>query len=262
MPTFEQYINNPAGKGASNTPNKGMYEQYYVAELDKILLKVNGKVNYNLYIDGQKYYIAFKIPHSQYKDFFYDVVVEFYTDDNAIKVLKDLKKYNVRFFSNDPSFTFTWAYAFNKQDLIIKKLKSKLSPLSLKQAPVVRNPSESTGYNRFLYYAYLLAKLYNLFDKAEYTLKSKPLSSLPSTIMSSDKKLEERKKKEEEYKKQPKSKKENEQIENRTKTPENISSDKLITKTPMTKKTKFTDRLNGGITKSKTTSRVKFTKKI
>ena len=172
--TFDEYINNPQGKGASNNPGRGMYEQYYTGELDKLLLKVNGKIEYVLYTHHDRFFIKFKIPHHTYQDFFYDVVVEFYTNNNALKVGRDLKKYDVRFYSNDPSFTFTWAYAFNKNGLLIKELRNKCSRLSLTQAPVVRNPSESAGYCKYIYYAYLLTKLYSLFEKSVFTSGGKP----------------------------------------------------------------------------------------
>ena len=80
--TFEEYINNPAGKGASNTPNKDMYRQYYTSQLDNLLLKENGKIKYNLYINGEKYYILFNIPHSKYQNLFYEVLVDMKTQNH------------------------------------------------------------------------------------------------------------------------------------------------------------------------------------
>ena len=229
--TFEEYIRNPAGKGASNTPNKGMYEQYYTGELDKLLLKVNGKIDYTLSAHGEKYYILFKIPHHTYDNFFYDVVIEFSANNNAIRVNPDLKGYDVKFFSNDPSFTFTWAFAFNKSSLLIKEFKSKASPLSLKMNPTVRNPSESTGYNKYIYYAFLLTKLYGLFEKSKYTLGGKPFSVLNNMVSSANAKFEERKKKEEEYKKLPKGKKDNIEKQHVVNTVDNTDTSKLVSKT-------------------------------
>ncbi|MBP5595713.1 MAG: hypothetical protein J6Y02_10050 [Pseudobutyrivibrio sp.] len=235
--TYEEYIRNPAGKGASNTPNRQMYEQYYVSELDKLLLKVNGRVDYNLYVNGSKFYVHFKMPHHTYEKFFYDVVIEFSTSDKALGAVRDLKKYDVKFFSNDPSFTFTWAYAFNMSDLLIPSLRQKCSKLSLKQAPVIRNPAESTGYNKYLYYAYLLMRLYNLFDKAEFDLKRKPYSAMLSAVVNADRKFEERKKADEAYKKLPKAAKDNLQHKETSKVI-NPNDPHMVKKTPMIGKSK------------------------
>ena len=226
--TFEEYINNPSGKGAANMPARYMYEQFYTEELDKLLLKINGKIEYNLFVDREKYYIRFKIPHHTYENFFYDVVIEFSTDDNALRVVRDLKKYNVKFFSNDPSFTFTWAYAFNKNGLLIPSLRSKCSRKSLSEAPVIRNPSETTGYCKYIYYAYLLTKLYNLFEKSEFTLKSKSISILGGTVVNADKKYEQRLTAQKEYSKLTKAKKENLEHDNARNTRSNTNPDYLI----------------------------------
>lgn len=235
--TFEEYIKNPAGKGASTAPNRQMVEQFYTQELDKLLLKVNGKIDYNLYINGSKYYVSFKIPHHTYDKFFYDVVIELSTSDKALGAVRDLKKYDVKFFSNDPSFTFTWAYVFNQNDMLIPALRQKCSPIALKQAPIVRNPSETMGYNKYVYYAYLLMRLYNLFDKAEFDLKRKPYSTLSSSIVNADRKFEERKKAEEAYKKKPKGAKENIARKEKSKVLD-ASDPHMIKKTPMVGKTK------------------------
>lgn len=181
--TFDDYIKNPMGKGAANNANKDMYKQFYSSELDKLLLKEGGKISYNLYINRDMYYIHFRIPDAKLDKFYYDVVIEFYTKDNALKVTRDLNKYCVNFFSNDPSFTFTWCYAFNKEDLIIDDLKSKCSRLALTKAPDIRNPNYEVGYNKFLYYAYLLIRLYGLFDKTKFETVAKPYSTLKAAIV-------------------------------------------------------------------------------
>ena len=259
--TFEEYINNPQGKGASNTPGRGMYEQYYVGELDKLLLKVNGKIEYHLYTNHGRFFIKFKIPHHTYPDFYYDAVVEFYTEENSYKVLPDLKKYDVKFYSNDPSFTFTWAYAFNKNNLLIRELRNKCSRQSLTQPPVVRNPSESPGYAKYIYYAYLLTKLYNLFDKAQFTLKGKPLSSLTGSIMSSDAKFQQREKAQRDYAKFSQAKKDNIEHANTKNTLDNTTKDILIGKTPFTNKTRVIDPSNKVIKNTSLVGHVKHTKR-
>ena len=245
--TLEEYINNPEGKGASNTPYRGMYNQYYTQELDKLILKVNGKIEYHLYVNGDRYYILFKIPHHTYENFFYDVVFEFSTNNNSYKIARDLKKYDVKFFSNDPSFMFTWCYAYNKAGLLIPNLKKKAATEALTMAPKVRNPSESTGYDKYIYYGYLLIKLYNLFDKEEFKLNAKPYVGLSSSVMHAKDKYNERLKKEEEYKKMAKGKKDTLEKHANANTFDNSNKEQLISRTPIVgavKPTRVEDRIH------------------
>lgn len=245
--TLEEYINNPEGKGASNTPYRRMFNQYYTQELDRLILKVNGKIDYHLYLNGDRYYILFKIPHHTYNNFFYDVVFEFSTSNNSYKVARDLSKYDVKFFSNDPSFMYTWCYAYNKAGLLIPDLKKKAAKEALTMAPKIRNPSESTGYDKYIYYGYLLIKLYNLLDKEEYKLNAKSYSMLSSSVMNAKDKFNERNKKAEEYRKMAKAKKDTLAKHATENNFDNTDKDKLINRTPVVgtvKPTRVVDRIH------------------
>ena len=121
--TFNDYINNPMGKKNSVFGSRELYREMYRKKLDAILLREVGKVKYKLYKtkDKNMYIIHFKIPSEPLKNFYYDTVIQFYSKDHGVQISNNLKKYYVKFYSNDPSFVFTFAHSF-KQNNLFKKV--------------------------------------------------------------------------------------------------------------------------------------------
>ncbi len=60
---------------------------------------------------------------------------------------------NIKLFSNCPSFVYTYAYVYNKMDLLIDPFKGKIPSRALTDAPVIRNPVESMGFEKSTYCA-------------------------------------------------------------------------------------------------------------
>lgn len=166
--TYTQYINNPLGEKNSVITNRGMYQKLYRDKLDKILLREGGKVIYNLYKSKDRYYIHFKIPSEVIEKFYYDTIVEFYTDDSLKEKSVSLKDYYVKFYSNDPAFVYTFAHAFIKNQLFIEDLESKMTKESVKTVAKEKNPKNLVGYVKSLFFAYLLINDYGLFSKSIY----------------------------------------------------------------------------------------------
>lgn len=168
--TFQQYIDNPLGKKNAVFSQREMYKNVYTAKYGKVMLRENGKIVYNLYYDkkSDRYFCYLKIPSEVVENFYYDVVVEFYTKDGALKTSNKLDDYNVRFFSNDPSFVFTYLYVFLKNNMFIDELKDKASKLAMKQKPDEKNPYGIPGYVKSLYFAYLYMKAKGFLAKAPY----------------------------------------------------------------------------------------------
>jgi hypothetical protein len=123
---------------------------------------------------------------------YYDVMIEFTGEDNLDYTMPKLDNYKVRFFSNDPNFTFTFAYVYNKQGLIIQDLKKKLSAQSITDKPKVTNPNKVVGWVKVFYFAYLYMVDHGLFNKLNwlnaYTLQSQ-LTTCISKVMDAQKKL-------------------------------------------------------------------------
>ena len=73
------------------------------------------------------FYVYFKIPSEVIENFYYDVVIEFVPANELVKNDNSLSKYNIRFYSNDPSFVYTFAHAMKSNNMFINDLSSKMS---------------------------------------------------------------------------------------------------------------------------------------
>lgn len=194
--TFQQYIDNPMGKKNAVFSQRDLYKAMYVEKFDKLLLREAGKIDYTLYIDKKRdrYAIHIKIPSETVKDFYYDAVILFYTNDAAVNASPNLQGYNVKFFSNDPAFVFTYLRVFLKHDLFLEDLKSRASKLALTRDPKEKNPYEVPGYSKILYFAYIYMKAKNLFSKHMYQSYGIPYDPkfLVQNVEHTDKKIADR----------------------------------------------------------------------
>ena len=157
------------------------------------------KVEYFLYKDSKQntYWAHIKVPSEVVKKFYYDVVFKFSADLETEYDGKDLFKYNMKVFSNDPAFVFTYAHVFTKKDLFIMELKSKMAKKALKKAPDIKNPNENVGYVKAIYFAYLLMQNRKLNNKFKFEGEAKPLDPklLLNSIEDADTKIESRQEK-------------------------------------------------------------------
>lgn len=194
--TFQQYIDNPMGKRNAVFSQRDLYRAMYVEKFDKLLLREAGKIDYTLYIDKKKdrYAIHIKIPSETVKDFYYDAVILFYTNDAAVHASPNLQGYNVKFFSNDPAFVFTYLRVFLKHDLFLEDLKPKASKMALTKDPKEKNPYEVPGYSKILYFAFIYMKAKNLFAKHMYQSYGVPYDPkvLIQRVEHTDKKIADR----------------------------------------------------------------------
>lgn len=166
--SFDKYIDNPSG-GASVITNRNMYKDMYKSKFDRVLLRESGKIEWKAYYtnDSQdSFYIYMKIPSEVIEKFYYDVVIRLYTTENKKKSNANLREHAVEFYSNDPAFVYTFAHAFNKNNLFIKDLESKMSKTALKDAAKVKNPKDNVWYVKSLYFAYLTMERYHLFNRS------------------------------------------------------------------------------------------------
>lgn len=165
--SFDEYIKSPSGRGSAVNPGRESSESMYKTKLDEAINK-HGDIKYTCLrsSNGNTYYIYFLIPSDSTKGFYYDVVVELDEPKGEGKSSGDISKYNVKFFANDPSFIFTYAHAYKTHGLLISQLEKKINLRSLMSKANVRNPDNTVGYVKSIYFAYLIMKKYNLFDKS------------------------------------------------------------------------------------------------
>ena len=191
--TFDQYIQNPMGVANAVFSNRDMYRRLYAQKLNKVLVRELGHIDYTLYKSKSKYYVYMKIPSEVIEKFYYDVVIEFYEPKEKNLVDSTLKNYNVRFYSNDPSFVYTFAHAFMKNKIFINELKDVMSPEAIKKAAVEKNPTNQVGYVKSIYFTYLIMKRENLFNKLKFaTAKDIDWKLLNRTITPANIKIAER----------------------------------------------------------------------
>lgn len=189
--TFKEYINNPMGIKNSVFSNREIYRNLYKEKLDKILVRESGKINYVLYKNKNIYIVHIKVPSEVVKKFYYDVVLQFYPMSSKDTLSTSISNYGVKFFSNDPSFVYTFAHAMITNKMYIMDLIPKMSKEAISTVAKVRNPKNEIGYVKSIYFAYLIMQNYKLFDKIKFTTEGKPYNKILflKTIMHSDEKI-------------------------------------------------------------------------
>ena len=172
--TLEEYIKNPMG--SSVMTNRKVYYDMYSEKWNAIRLRENGLILFTLYQAKEEYFIHFKIPSEVVPKFYYDTILRFYLPKNksAEAKSKTLTNYDVQFFSNDPSFAYTFAHAFNKNGLFINDLESKMVEQCLKEKAMEKNPKDEIGYVKSLYFAYLEIKDTGLLLKSRWEAITRP----------------------------------------------------------------------------------------
>ena len=204
--SFGTWITNPSGIKNSVFTNRQVYADLYKTKLDKILVRETGKIQYELYEDKKKgeYFVYMKIPSEPIPNFYYDVVIQFYTNNQDVSYAGNIKNYFVKFYSNDPAFVYTFAHAMAKNNLFITDLSEKMSKKPLKTTGTQRNPKDEIGYVKSLYFAYLTMIRYNLFEKVQFRMNGKPYvkTELLKTIEHADTKIEKRQAEEEKLQKE------------------------------------------------------------
>ena len=154
--TLSSYVSNPTGKGSAYVANRSAIKNGLNMTFIK-LLREHRKQFYCIpytYENGDILFYV-KVPSEFYDDnkISYDVLFKMTYDQRLDRKNRDMKIY-----SNSPSFIYTYCYVYNRANFIIEMLKSKLPTEALMQAPIVRNPIGSFGYEKSTYIAarYLL----------------------------------------------------------------------------------------------------------
>lgn len=192
--TFDNWIKNPTGSRPMMVQQREMARQIYTDKYDKMMLASAGAMNYTLWKSqkGDRFIAFFTVPSESTQKVFYDIVVEFYTRDTIEMQKNNLNGYYVKFYSNDPNFTFTFAYVYNKEGLIIQDLKKKLSAQSITERPKVTNPNKVVGWVKGFYFVYLYMNDHGLFNKLNwlnaYTMQTQ-LTTCINNVMDAQKKL-------------------------------------------------------------------------
>lgn len=177
--------------------------KYLLENLQKRYL-VNIEPNITI-VDAVKekdnYFILVKIPsesNTEYKSdkIFYDVIIELSPPNKSYLNNESVRDYDVRVYSNCPSFTYTFTYVYYKKDALIKMPKGAYTRKALSKAPKVRNPLLLFGIEKTLWFAICYIDKNKLFRRSNLEALIKDDSKLKDLIkehkiIGQDQKLEE-----------------------------------------------------------------------
>lgn len=154
--TLVKYISNPTGKGTAYVANRSAIKQGLNLTYIKLLREYRRAFYAQPYIYGNGDILFYvKVPSEDYKNnkISYDVLFLLKYDKS-----RERKHREMRVYSNSPSFIFTYCYVYNKNNMLIDFLKSKLPTEALTMPPEIRNPIQSFGFEKSTYIAarYLL----------------------------------------------------------------------------------------------------------
>ena len=177
---MEQYILNPMGKrnAVMNAVAREAIASDYLKRYARIMMREHSDIHHVLYRDEKhnRYIAHINVPSETVPKFYYDILFEFTADENVKGGGEDLFKYNCRFFSNDPSFVYTYAHVFNQDGIFFSDLRSKMSKIAMKKPPTETNPNKTVGYVKTIYFAYLFMKARDLNNRQKFIAQSIPLS--------------------------------------------------------------------------------------
>lgn len=151
--------------------------------------------------EKDNYFILVKIPsesNTEYKSdkIFYDVIIELLPPNKSYLNNESVRDYDVRVYSNCPSFTYTFTYVYYKKDALIKMPKGAYTRKALSKAPRVRNPLLLFGIEKTLWFAICYIDKNKLFKRSNLEALIKDDSKLKDLIkehkiIGQDQKLEE-----------------------------------------------------------------------
>jgi hypothetical protein len=161
--TLSEFIFSPFNN-AGNLQRDNRYDAMYrkfISE-NKIYVKATTKIE-------DSYYYLIKIPSESQKDskVEYDVVIRFFTDNERDKKSENLRNYYIQFFSNSPSFIYTYAYIYNKRGYLVDTMYRKLDANYIDTPPTKTNADMTLTYDKSIYYAcrYLSSNQFELLGK-------------------------------------------------------------------------------------------------
>lgn len=165
--TLKDFLANPSGKGDTALNTKAIASMLD-GKYSKLLEKKERLIKCNIYkvLTKEVYYIHLVIPTETERDNSYDVVIQLYDSEGAHKHDLSIANYDAKFFSNAPSFAYTYAKVYRDNGLLIDNLQSKFDKQQLTGNPDVRNRYGIVGYDKYLYYG------------VKYILESKMLNKV------------------------------------------------------------------------------------
>lgn len=186
--TLQGYLNNPGGVGSAAISNRELVRNDLTKRFEELYNRKQDLFLGNVYKNGDDYFIHVVIPsESNDRNNTYDVVVKFSPENHSeARNTSSVNNYNVQLFSNSPSFTFTYAYVFDKEGLLVRELRDKYRDETF-QPPSTRNPYEGISYEKTIFYGIMyILRNQGLLSKSILD-KGRSISNLKSIVRTTDK---------------------------------------------------------------------------
>lgn len=162
--TLQSYLKNPVGAGAASTPQRKAILDTLFAKY-RALLKTNHHFKASAYRVSDSVVLHIRVPSESVEGVHYDVCVEFM--DVGSTETSMLTK-NIKVFSNNFAFVYTYAYVMNQRGLLIEYLRPLLPKEVLSEPPKQRNPDETVNYEKSIVYAIYYIQEHRLFLRENY----------------------------------------------------------------------------------------------
>lgn len=168
---YGEYLANPYGKGASVSPSS-VIKQNAMTELRAI-----GKIPFSVFaLRSNQLVFVCRLP-SRKKKMGYDVVIQVDLTESE-NSRQSIARFPFRVFSNSPSFYYTYAKAFQENDMFCDWLRRKYERKVMSKQSNSRNPQRIIGYERSIYLCMTYLNehfrstpawnIYNQAEKASY----------------------------------------------------------------------------------------------
>jgi hypothetical protein len=188
--TMNRLLQNPSGPYSAyfarrDLTIKNLNERYLQMLKDKKEFKLE------IFKEKDDYYFYFKVPSEKYDKLFYDVVIKFTPVESQSNFDLTFNNYAVNLFSNSPNFMFTYAYVYNEDGILVDFLKDRISQQALNEPPNIKNPIQSYGFEKSVYFALLYIRHNRFHVKSSINHRTKPLDrkKLHKAVDSSEDKL-------------------------------------------------------------------------
>lgn len=155
--TIQEYIDNPMGKGDASVINRKIIKESMISNFHRYEEKKGKQVKSHPFVTvNGEYYFLLVLPTETERDNSYDVVFHFFDREKKFLSSKSIKDYDVKMFSNDPSFGYTFAYVYNKNGMMVESLIPKLGKKFVTSPPKTRNKFEVVNYNKYIFYGAMI----------------------------------------------------------------------------------------------------------
>lgn len=162
--TLSEFVAAPFGRANGDLARDKKYNVMYLNYVKNNSIYIK---SYTIIEDS--YYILIKVPSESQKGLIeYDVVLRFFPETKDVASESHLRNYKIQFFSNSPSFIYTYANIYYTNGYLINELYDKSDLASISKPPLKRNADMNINYDKSIYFAckHLISKQFGRLDKS------------------------------------------------------------------------------------------------